>query len=171
MRSCNTRPLTALVRRFTLTACLLRIWLRRSSCFIFLNTSSTCTWHDIYTARRPSTGASVQRGDEQQQPHDKGGRCDGPPAFGLCVASAGGRAECRGIELRGHQSYRIAPPSSGTSVPLPLRTTSLPEPAQHIEGLSASVSWGRWLDVYGERRCLLTDAEIYSGDSIALSAQ
>src|SRR4029434_8509522 len=26
----------------TLVGCLLRIWLRRSSCFIFLNTSSTC---------------------------------------------------------------------------------------------------------------------------------
>src|SRR5207244_5792562 len=41
--SCNAHAISsARTVASTLVRCLLRIWLRRSSCFIFLNTSSTC---------------------------------------------------------------------------------------------------------------------------------
>src|SRR5687768_3228177 len=117
-----------------------------------------------HVGRRP--GASVQRGDEQQPArHDKGGRRDGPPRLlGFASLPLAGALSRRGIELRGHQSYRIAPPfPAAPAVPLPLRTTSLPEPAQHIEGLSRLSFHGEGGWMYTENdRCLLTDRQRYT---------
>ena len=135
-RSCNTQATnSARTVASTLTACLLRIWLRRSSCFIFLNTSSTCHLaRYIYSTSAVDQVPSVQRGDEQQPArHDKGGRRDGPPRlFGLCVASAGGRAASP-------RDRASRPPVVSHSAALPSGTSrATPAPDHLVAGASAA---------------------------------
>ena len=93
----------------TLVRCLLRIWLRRSNCFIFLNTSSTCHLRPIHiqhVGRRP--GRSRQRGNQQQPTrHGQRGGREGAPGFLRFAALAAPRLLGRGrIEFGGNQPDR-----------------------------------------------------------------
>ncbi len=110
-----------------------------------------------HICRRPSGG--VQRGDEQQPPrHGQGRRRDGTPGLlGFAACTAPGAPRRRGIELGCNQPHGI--PLAGPTtpaVPLPLGATSLPEPAQHIEGLArlGFQGKGRWVDPHHDV-CLL----------------
>src|SRR4029453_16695100 len=129
--SCNTQAMRS-VRTVasTLVTCLLRIWLRRSSCFIFLNTSSTChlaryTYRTSATAQHGASSVVMRR---SQPATVKVGAVMVRPAFWALR-----RFRCRARVVAA--ASRFAATNRTASRPPPPPPAFLPKPAQHVKGL------------------------------------